>query len=362
MDLVAQRFRTQRLSGSPLPSAEAVVRLLGAVQSQDYPGAKWSLGQRMSDPTDAAIDRALDEGRILRTHVLRPTWHFVTPDDIRWMLELSAPRVLAQSAYYFAKLGLEPGVFRRAHVVLERELTAGRHRTREELAAALRRRKIEASGERLAYIVAEAELTGLLCSGALRGKRHTYALLEERAPQARKLRPDEALAELTCRFFEGHGPATLRHYAWWGGLTLGEARRGLEMVGGPLVRIEVGGSTCWMGRDAPDPPARDRAAYLVPEYDEALLGYKEPMLADLPRAAGLERRPARWVRPIVIAGGRAGSWRRTFGRSEVSLETDVFARLDTGAEREIEKAAERFGRFLGKAIRVIRVGRRRLSP
>ena len=357
MDPVAQRFRTQRLSGSPLPSAEAAVRLLGAVQAQDYSGAKWSLGQRMSAATDAAIDRELDQGRILRTHVLRPTWHFVARDDIRWMLEQSAPRVLAQSAYYFRRLDLDAGVFRRTHEIFERELAGARHRTRAELAAALRRRRIEASGQRLAYIVAEAELTGVVCSGALRGKQHTYALLEERAPGARRLAPDEALAELTRRFFEGHGPATLRHCAWWGGLTLGEARRGIEMAGTALRQVDVGRVAHWMRGDSPAPPARDRAAYLIPEYDEALLGYKEAALPDLPRAPGMERRRAAWVRPIVIRGGRAGTWRRTTDRSEVLLETDVLARLDSAEEREVDKAAQRLGRFLGKPVRLMRARR-----
>ncbi|MBA2457948.1 MAG: winged helix DNA-binding domain-containing protein, partial [Gemmatimonadales bacterium] len=224
MDLLRQRLYTQRLSGPPLERPEDVVRLLGAVQSQDYPGAKWSLGQRVRNGTDAAVDEAFSSGRILRTHILRPTWHFVAPDDIRWMLQLSAPRVQALNAHRYRQLELDQALLRRSAALFARALESGNHLTRTELAAVLSRGRIAAAGARLAHAVMHAELEGVICSGALRGKRHTYALLEERASLARILARDEAVAELTHRFFSGHGPATPAHCAWWSGLRAADVR------------------------------------------------------------------------------------------------------------------------------------------
>ncbi len=350
MDLLRRRLYHQHLAGTPLSEPEEVVRLLGAVQSQDYSGAKWSLGQRLAGATDGSIDRAFDQGRILRTHVLRPTWQFVTPEDIRWLLRLTAPRVLAQNAYQYPRLELDRTLFRRVHVLFERALRGGRQLTRAELGAVLRRAGIAAAGQRLAYIVMEAELAGLVCSGALRGKRHTYALLGERAQAGRTLEREEALAELTIRFFTGHGPATLRHYAWWAGLTLADARAGVALAGDRLTAVEQDGHTGWMSSGSSSPGRSALPAYLLPEYDEAVLGYKEPPLPDLPRARARWRDD--WLRPVLIGGKRAGTWRRTVVAGRVRLETSLFAALDRTQRGALEAAAGRYGRFLGLPVRL----------
>jgi hypothetical protein len=329
------------------------VRRLVAVQSQDYAGAKWSLGQRVRGATDAVLDRAFGEGRFLRTHVLRPTWHFVTPDDIRWLLALTAPRVLRQCSYQYPNLELDPALFRRSHRLFERTLRDARYRTRAELGAVLGRAGIAARGQRLAYIVAEAELTGLICSGPLRGKQHTYALLAERAPAARVLARDEALGELALRFFTGHAPATVRHFAWWAGLTLAEAQAGLGMVERRLARVEQGGHTWWLGPGGA-PRGRAHAAYLIPEYDEGLLGYRELFPPDLPRAKGKARWRPRWPRPVIVGGRRAGVWRRTLEGGEALVEADLFAALDREGRRAVEAAVGRYGRFLGMPVRCAR--------
>jgi hypothetical protein len=353
MDLVHHRFHTQHLAGQPLARPEDVVRLLVGVQSQDYAGAKWSLGQRVAGATDAALDRAFGEGRFLRTHVLRPTWHFVTPDDIRWLLRLTAPRVLAKCAYQYPSLELNRALFRRAHSLFERALRDGRYRTRTELGAILSRGGIAARGQRLAYIVAEAELTGLVCSGPLRGKQHTYALLEERAPRARTLEREEALGELTLRFFTGHAPATARHFAWWAGITLADARAGLALVEGRLTPVEQGGHTWWVG-PGHGPPRREAAtARLIPEYDEALLGYSDLFPPDPPRTLRKERWKVRWPRPVILGNRRAGVWRRTIARGEALLEADLFTPLDSAGRRALEQAARRFGAFLEMPVRLV---------
>jgi hypothetical protein len=324
---------------------EDVVRLLCAVQAQDYAGAKWSLGQRTRNGTDRAIDQAFNSGKVLRTHVLRPTWHFVTPVDIRWMLQLTAPHVHALNAYYYRKLELDPALFRRSDKLLMKALEGDKHRTRAELAAALSRGGIIAAGPRLAYIVAHAELEGLICSGPLRGKQHTYSLLEERVPAAPTLTRDEALAELALRFFTGHSPATLRHFAWWSGLPMADARAGLAMIRGRLT-ARRDGPLEWLGIPGSAGERPPMAAYLLPEYDEALVGGKDFGAIDLTPAARRGPWKDAYLRPVIIAGKRAGTWKRTVTRGRAVLEANLFARLTPSQSRALQAAAVRYGTFL----------------
>ena len=265
MDIAVQRLYNQHITGPKLASPEAVVRWLGAVQSQDYAGAKWSLGQRMDGVTDAAIDEAFAKGAILRTHVLRPTWHFVTADDILWILELTAPRVHALNAYYYRQLELDTNVLDRSHTIIEQSLRGGIQLTRPELGAALAKAGIVAETLRLTYIVMHAELDGVICSGALRGKQQTYALVADRVPNAKRMPRDEALAELTHRYFTGHGPITLKDYVWWSGLSASDARSGLEMNKHRLSSETVEGQTYWFGASMPPAKPMPMMAHLIPE-------------------------------------------------------------------------------------------------
>ncbi len=222
-----------------------VVSWLGAVQSQDYAGAKWALHLRVPGLTDAAVDQAFDTGAIVRTHILRPTWHFVAPADIRWMLALTSPRILAGNRMYCRKNGLDEKVLARSRRVLEKALTGGKFLTRTALGGVLARAGIAGEGQRLAYLMMDAELQQVVCSGPREGKQFTYALLDERAPRARVLEPDEALAELTRRYFASHGPATVADFVWWSGLTVKLAKTGLEILGRAVVSETIDGCTYW---------------------------------------------------------------------------------------------------------------------
>lgn len=344
-DLFRQRLHTQRISGAPLERPEDAVRLLVAVQSQDPAGAKWSLGQRIKQGTDAVVEEAFASGRFLRTHILRPTWHYVTPDDIRWILRLTAPHVHRLNAYQYRKLELTPEIFARSHMILSRVLQGHNHLTRAEIAAELKRGGIDARKERLAYIAMQAELDGLICSGAMRGKQHTYALLEERAPQARILGREEALAELARRFFIGHAPATLKHLVWWSGLPVADAKRGLELARPYLVSETRDGDTFWMAESAPLPRKDRGAAYLIPEYDEALVGSRELGVQDFVHRTRTWR--DRFLRPVIIDGRRAGTWTRTLTKNAVVVETNLFTSLNPAHRRALKAAVDRYGKFHG---------------
>ena len=337
--LLRRRLVNHQLDRSKFRKPVDVVRWLGAVQAQEYSGAKWALGLRAKGLTEAAVDRALDEGTILRTHVLRPTWHFVTPADIRWMLALTAPRVHAANAYTYRQYGLDASIFRRSRKLLERALRGGKACTRAELASVLRREGIAAEGIKLAALMIDAELEGVIVSGPRRGKQFTYALLEERAARARGLSREEALAELTKRYFTSHGPATLRDFAWWSGLTAGDAKAGIEAVAPALDEEVLDGRTCWFfGWKVPAPRA-STSAHLLPNYDEYLIAYKDrgPVVA----ASGRDV-----FAHFVIDGRLAGSWKRTLKKDSVVVEAVPYRRLSRENTRALASAAERYGKFL----------------
>ena len=344
--LVNHRLRNQHLTGPGLDQPEDVVSWLGAVQSQDYLGAKWSVGQRVAKGIDAKVEEAFNRGRILRTHVLRPTWHFVAPADIRWMLELTAPHVHRLNAYTNRKERVDGAIIARAEKLIRRALKDSQYRTREELQGILAENGIHAEKVRLAAIMMHLELDGLIVSGPLRGRQHTYALLDERAPAAAPVARDEALARLALRFFTSHGPATVRHFAWWSNLSLRDCAAGLAAVRDGLASDIIDG-TEWFGFADPAPRAPVRGALLLPEYDEALVGVKELGLLDRPRTR--KAWTDRFLRPLLIDGQPVGTWRRLMGR-KVLIETNLFARLDAGQAAKLELAARRYGAFLGQSV------------
>ena len=329
--------------------ASDVVRCLGAVQAQDYAGAKWALAQRARNISNADVEKEIDEGRILRTHVLRPTWHFVVPGDIRWMLALTAPRVAALMAHYNRKLELDRSVFRRSNAAVTKALAGGNCLTRTELAGHLQRAGVtSATGQRLGHLMMQAELDGVLCSGPRRGKQFTYALLDERAPASAMRSRDEALLELTRRYFATRSPATPRDFAWWSGLTVADAKRGVQMNGGDLERVTLGGEDYWVATAAARPP-RATSAHLLPNYDEYFIGFRNrsAIAHRLGDSTAITGGDALVPHVIVVDGQLVGTWRRTFEKDAVVLTLDLLARLTAAESKRVVAAARGFGDFLG---------------
>ena len=345
------RLRNQRLTGPPFEKPEDVVRWLTAVQSQDYAGAKWAIAQRTREVDNADIDELFNDGRILRTHIMRPTWHFVMPEDIRWMLKLTAPRVNAMNAYYYRKLELDDALFRRSNRAIAKALRDENQLTRDELAKVLNEAGIEADRLRLAYLVARAELDAIICSGALRGKQFTYALLDERVPKCETLDRDEALAELTQRYFTSHGPALLRDYAWWSGLTMGDAKAGIEMASPHLDHQTVDGKTYWFGNLGTTARSKAPTIHLLPNYDEYLIAYKDRATSTSPSVEECLRSNDGVLNAhlIVLNGQLIGGWRRTIKKDEVTIDADLLLKLSNAEKGALRLAADRYRRFLGKS-------------
>jgi hypothetical protein len=342
-------MRNQGLTGAPRRPVGEVVQGLCAVQAQDYGGAKWGLAQRTPGATDAYLDEAFARGEFLRTHMMRPTWHFVHPRDVGWILGLTSSRVHALNAPYYRRSGLDSAVLRRCHVTLGAALRDRSYFTRAEIARRLAEAGVPASGERLAYILMHAELDGLITSGPRRGRQFTYALLDERASGGLVLGREEALAELVGRYFASHGPATVRDFAWWSGLTQADARRGIDASHPRLDSAAVDGRTYWYSPGRPPNKARATRVHLLPNYDEHVIAYQDhgpsldPGLPSGPRVAA----QVLGAHIVALNGVVLGGWRRTLSRDTVSIETVLLRKLRPQEREAFEREAGRYTGFLG---------------
>ncbi|MDX1994198.1 MAG: winged helix DNA-binding domain-containing protein [bacterium] len=350
--IAAQRLDNQYLAGEKFQSPAQVVSWLGAVQAQEYALAKWALGLRMVETTEALIEEAFNNGEILRTHLMRPTWHFVIPADIRWLLDLTAPRVHQVNGTMYRKLELDEDLLCRSVDLIANALAGGKHLTRAELAAVLMENGIDTTdGMRMGYIVHYAELEGVVCSGVRRGKQHTYALIAERAPYARQLSRDEALAELTLRFFTSHGPATVKDFAWWSGLTLTDVRAGLASLGIQIMHEVIDGETYWFPVSSSQPKEFPGEGYLLPIYDEYTIAYKgQSAYAFLSPAYERLITDRFFTSAFVYKGEIIGMWRRTLrstvSKKEVVVELQPFRPFSTNEQDAFQTASRRFARFL----------------
>ena len=341
--LVSARLNNQKLSASKLGKAVDVVRWFGAVQAQDFNAAKWALALRMRKATDAVIEEAFNKGEILRTHVMRPTWHFVAPDDIRWLLQLTAPRVNVRCASAYRNYELDNATLKRTNKALTRALQDGKHLTRSALKKVLNRSGIAADDTvRMGHILLRAELDGVVCSGPRIGKQFTYALLEERVPAARPLTRDEALAKLTQRYFTSHGPATLQDFVWWSGLTVADAKHAIALIDRHL-RQELIDEKVYLNPRAIKSPKPAHSAHLLPAYDEYTVAYKDRQAIYIQTNGKPSITTWGLLGPIVILDGRVvGTWKRT--NDNVAL--NVSPNLKEREQLAISKATERYEAFL----------------
>lgn len=313
------------------------------MQSQEYLSAKWALALRAPGLTGDAIDEALAPGDILRTHILRPTWHFVTPDDIRWLLALTGPRIDALARPQYRQLDLNDESLSRMHDVIVDSLSEGAHLTRAEIGEHLARAGIEAASRKLGYIAYSAEVAGHICSGPMVGKQHTYALLADRAPELTDFDRDEALGKIASMYVRGHGPAQPRDLSWWSSLTLTDSRRAFDIAG--LRPLEIDDRTYWTDVEpVTDTPLAD--VFLLPPYDEYVSYFREPI------------DPSRLVRElpervftsgfVYLDGQISGRWRRTIKSKAVDIDVELFVQWTSRLVEGVEKAVIGLAEFLNR--------------
>lgn len=353
--IISDRLRNQKLSSAAFQQPADVVRWFCAVQAQDFRAAKWALGLRMRSATNANVEEAFNRGEILRTHLLRPTWHFVAPEDIRWLLAFTGPRVNMRCGSYFRQFELDETVFKRSNRALANALKGGKYRTRPELKGVLNRSGVAADDNmRLTAILFRAELDGVVCSGPRRDKQFTYALLEERAPAGKKLSGDEALAELTQRYFVSHGPATLQDFVWWSGLTMNDARRGIEILDCQFKQTLIDTIPYWRlnSRKRDGNPLRGRLeARLLPAFDEYNVAYKNRAVVLDPKVASLVTNWDALGPTITLNGQIVGTWKAQLNSSSLKIDLNLLRALSKSESSAIAAAAEKYADFLGLQFR-----------
>lgn len=351
LHIVQRRLANQRISQSYFDTPPAVIEWLGAIQGQDYTGAKWSIGLRLPGSTDDQIEQAIAGNRIIRTWLMRGTLHLVSASDVGWLLALIAPRQIAGSARRYLELELDENTLHRASDLFVKALEKSGTLTRSALRALLEESGISGEGQRTVHMLQYASLNGLIYQGVTQGGDPTFRLFQTSA-EAKTRSRDEALAELAQRYFTSRGPATIQDYIGWSGLTAAEARAGVELVKSALVQEMLDGQTYLFAPSIDVKPQPAPTAYALPGFDEYLLGYKE-------RSTVLDPQYAQQVCPgkngiffptIVIDGRIVGTWKRTIKKQSVIITTAPFTSLTDEAMSAFTTAVQRYGGFLGLPI------------
>ncbi|MFA5330361.1 MAG: winged helix DNA-binding domain-containing protein [Prolixibacteraceae bacterium] len=355
-DIARHRLYFQHIAGTNFKDPQKVVSWMGAMQAQDYNMAKWAVGIRLKDSTDQLIEYYLNEGKILRTHLLRPTWHMVSAEDIYWILELTAPHIKPSMRARHRELGLTDKIVTQTKSVVEKALSGGIHLTREELLGKLQEAKLVTDRAQLTHLMMICELDRLVCSGASKGKKQTYALLEERVKKTQPLSREEALAKLAKKYFESHGPATIQDFIWWSGLPVKDARSALEMVKQHFASEEIESQVYWFAENGISSPSLENTVHLIPAYDEYIISYRDrtaTIQAENHKKAISENG---FFRPVVVVNGETiGTWKRLTQKDGSIVELNYFQSVTETTDKQIEREVIKYGQFINQKIGVEKI-------
>jgi winged helix DNA-binding protein len=352
LDIARWRLRSQHLVSPFAGSARAAIGSLLAVQAENFGQAAWAVASRTQRPDQAELASLIDDGAVVRTHVLRPTWHFALAEDIGWLLELTGPRVRRVTGQQLGTVhGLDERAIDRATAALMQVLASRGHLTRAQLADELREHGI-AGGQLLMILLAHAELDGLICSGAMVDGEHTYALMSERVPAPRRLGRTEALAELALRYFTGHGPATERDLAYWATLTLTDVRTGLQQVRDRLDSFEHDGRTFWHSPGDAPRTRQDPAGHLLQVLDETYRGYQDSRWV-LDAAGQVPRTREAAIGMALVDAQLLATMRRTVTDNDVKFDLRPYRTLVSPEMEALDQAATRYGKYLRRTARLV---------
>jgi hypothetical protein len=347
--IIQHRLHQQQLLHSRFTRPADLVRWMGCIQAQDYAGAKWAIGNRIKGSTDASIEKDFNEGKILRTHILRPTWHLVAPEDIRWMLQLTAPKIKAFNKRLHVKLGISDKDLKRSNAIITKALSDHQFLTRTALLPLLTQAKINTDDIRLGFLLMDAELEGLICSGPRQGKQFTYALLSDRVPATSAPGREEAIARLTRCYFNSRGPATIQDFQWWSGLNMSDIKTGLHLNKEQLSHTVANGQAYWFTTGAPVNKRRDPSTFLLPSYDEYAVAYKDR--SDILPAGHPSTTGYGIFKPIVVINGEvSGTWTRKEANQHITVTTQLISPRNKAA---VDKAAAAYAAFMGKKLQSV---------
>lgn len=348
-----QRLANQHISGTKFETPGGVVRWMGAMQAQDYLQAVWAVGLRTQSGLLTEVEQAIKDAQIIRTWPMRGTIHFIAPEDAKWRLNLSASRMIAADQRRLSQLNLDVKLMKRCQDIFREVLSGGKRLTRSALLNGLGERGIEAEKGRGYHILWYAAQEGVICMGPNEGKEQTFVLLDEWVPNLREITREEALAELALRYFCSHAPATVHDLAWWAGITVTDARSGVASIKEQLICEKINGKEYWMSADSPTPAAEDEPSiYLLPGFDEYLLGYKD-------RSDVLAAEHAQKIvpgnngvfRPMIVVNGQVvGRWQRSITKKAVKVSFDPFTELSDFDTRLLQQA-NAYATFVGLSLK-----------
>lgn len=338
------RLHNLQISSTQFKTPQELVHWMGAMQAQDYAGAKWSVGLRLPGITDADIDDAINQGKIIRTWMQRGTLHLVAPQDVRWILDLQSERVLGLYTAMLKNTGLDTALMNKCLKIITRALEGGKGLTRNEIRDLLEQKKITTK-DRLYYILVYGSLKQLLCHGPRKSKEFSFVLMDEWVPAQKKIKKDEAAAKLAERFFTSHGPATLQDFVWWIGGTVKEAQQALKNIEHKLDKDYINGIDHYFVYNG---TTKANGVHLLPGFDEYMLGYKDRslVLADEHKTKVTGAANGLFAATVVVNGGVAGTWKRLFEKKKIIIEVSPFEKLSAIRKKAIEKEAKSFSNFL----------------
>jgi hypothetical protein len=343
-DIPSLRLASQQLGHGRMTTPEGMVSWLGAVQAQDYEGGLWSIGLRLPGSTRREVEKALDDRKIVRTWAMRGTLHMVPADDVGWILSLVAPRMVRLHARREKELGLTTEDLRKGRELVTAALEGGRSLTRPEIYRVFAEEGLSPEGQRGFHILFRLGIEAVICFGARRGKEHTFVLLDEWVGHGADPEREEALAELTRRYFTSHGPATLQDFSWWSSLPSADARAAIELLAREITTHEIGGKTFFSAAGQDLYTGHD--AHLLPPYDEFFIAYRDRSAFIDP--ADLARTGTRLSSfPFIIGGRAAGTWKKVPRKGAMVIRTRSFARLDRADVDALDAAVERYAAYLG---------------
>ncbi|HLN20963.1 MAG TPA: winged helix DNA-binding domain-containing protein [Bacteroidales bacterium] len=346
------RLINQKLTGDGDYSPREIAGWMGALQAQDYNMVKWAFGIRMNNATKETIDNAIDNSDIIRTHLLRPTWHFVASENLIWLLNLTAPRIKPTLKYRQDSLDLDLPVLERSNGIISAALKGGKHLTRQEIVSALELEGVLLGDNRASHLLLWAELSGIVCSGRHSGNKPTYALIEELVRGDNKISREQSLELLTVKYFTSHGPATVKDYGWWSGLTSTDIKTGMRLAEDKLKKFSDGSKDLWMGKNS-DLAGKVKPVLLLPAYDEYLISYTDRS-AVMTKVNHIKAVSDNGVfRPVVLIEGQvAGIWRPSANKDKIIAEVMLFGKVPRSRKAGIEEAASEYGNFIGKKAEV----------
>ena len=347
------RLHNQQITSPRFNNAEDIVRWMGAIQAQDYAGALWGIGLRLKNKTESDIEKAIAEKKIVRSWPMRGTLHFVAPENLRWMLKFLTPRVIKRSAGIYRQSGLDSKVFARSRKLVIAALRSGGQLTRPEIYEILERAHIVTAQQRGLHILGHLAQESLICFGPRKGKQQAFVLIDEWLSPTPILDWEEGLAKLATTYFTSHGPATLHDFAWWSGLTLTEAKLAITMTGSQLREEIIGGHSYWMSPAAKSPKVSS-SVFLLPNFDEYLVAYKDRSAAVNPLYSDQVKKMGNGLfsAPLIIDGVIGGVWKRLAVRDRVRLEITPFESFNEQTKTVIKEAVSKMQHFLQKPIDV----------